>query len=71
MSILIEVARELFSMFVADAGLTVATLVLLVVVAAAMHWLALGPMAAGGLLLAGSVVILIEAAVRQARARRK
>ena len=69
MSILMEVARELLGMFLADARLTVATLAL-VALAAGLIALQVAPLAAGALLLLGCLAILVEAAAREARRRR-
>lgn len=67
MSIIIEVVKELFSMFVADARLAVGVLFLVALVAFLVDYLSFPPLAGGGLLLVGSLLIVIEATVRQAR----
>lgn len=67
MSILVEVVKELFGMFVADARLALSVLALVIVVAVLVDYLAIAPLAGGLILLVGSLAILIEAAVRQAR----
>lgn len=70
MSIILDVVRELFGMFVADLRLAIGVLVLVGVVA----WLANGlgePSAlCGALLLLGSLAIVLEATLRQARRTR-
>ncbi|WP_413988156.1 hypothetical protein ACMDCR_19265 [Labrys okinawensis] len=70
MSVLLEVLRELVGMFVADARLTIATLILVAAVAALVLGLRVEPLLCGGVLLAGCLVILIEAVLREARHRR-
>lgn len=72
MTLLREVLEELFSMFVADVGVTIATLL----VVATSAWLAEGslasPIAGGAVLLVGSLCVLIGAVWRSvARARAK
>jgi hypothetical protein len=69
MSLLIEVAKELLGMFLTDARLTIATLILVAAVGLLLLGLHVAPMLGGGLLLVGSLVIVIEAAVREARRR--
>lgn len=69
MSIIVEVAKELFSMFLADARLTTATLVLVAIVAGLVVALRVEPLLGGGILLFGSLAILVEAAVREAKSR--
>ena len=67
MSILRECWRELFGMFVADARLTIAILVVIAVAAAAVAagWVGLG----ATLLVAGSVAVLVASVMRAARRR--
>jgi hypothetical protein len=69
MSIIIDVATELLGMFLADARLTLATLVLVALVAGFVDALHYAPLLGGALLLFGCLAILIEAAVREARRR--
>jgi hypothetical protein len=71
MSLVGEVLKELLGMFLADAGLTTATLILVAVVAGLVLGLRVDPMAGGALLILGSLLILIEAAIREARRRRQ
>ena len=71
MKILAEVASELFSMFVADARMTLATLLLVALVAGLTHETIISAGAGGALLIAGSLAIVIEAAAREARRRPK
>jgi amino acid transporter len=70
MSILRDVFAELFSMFVSDAPLTAA---ILVVVASAAALAGLGAPAwlVGGALLLGCVAVLVESVTREARRRRR
>ncbi|AWC25213.1 hypothetical protein CO731_04707 [Aminobacter sp. MSH1] len=69
MSIIIEVAKELLGMFLADARLTTATLALVAVVAGLVIALRVEPLLGGCVLLLGCLAILVEAAVREARSR--
>jgi hypothetical protein len=70
MSIIVEVAKELLGMFLADARLTTATLVVLVaIVAGLVVALRIEPLQGGCVLLLGCLAILVEAAVREARRR--
>lgn len=68
MSILVDVAKELFGMFLDDAKLTAATLVLVAIVAALLagH---VEPLLDGAVLLLGCLALLVEATVREARHR--
>lgn len=65
MSIAKEVATEILGMFLADARLTAATLILVAVVAILVLVLHIEPLVGGGLLLLGSLAILVEAAARE------
>lgn len=69
MSIIVEVARELLGMFLADARFTTATLVLVAIVAGLVVALRVESLLGGSVLLLGCLVILVEAAVREARRR--
>jgi len=69
MSIIVEVAKELLGMFLADARLTATTLVLVAIVAGLVLALRVEPLLGGGMLLLGCLAILVEAAVREARRR--
>ena len=71
MRVLAEVARELFGMFMADARLTLATLLLVGIVALLSLAAHVAPLFAGAILLVGCFVILIEATIREARRRRR
>jgi hypothetical protein len=70
MSIVIDVAKELFSMFLADARLTTATLVLVALVGLIVVAMRIEPLVGGALLVAGCLAIVAEAAAREARRRR-
>ena len=74
MTIFLDVLKELWSMFVGDARLTIAILVLTGVVALSIRWHLidpeLHPLVAGGALLVGCLAILVEATVRETRSRR-
>ena len=67
MNILLDVAKELFGMFVADLRLATGVLCLVALVALAVDYLDVAPLAGGGLLLVGSLLIVIEATLRKAR----
>ena len=69
MRIVADVFKELFDMFVADAKLTLAILLLVAAVAGLVIGLRAGPYLAGGVLLLGCLAILVEAARRETRAR--
>jgi polyferredoxin len=69
MTIIIDVAKELLGMFLADARLTMATLVLVAIVASLVVALHVEPIWCGGVLLLGCLAILVEAAIREARRR--
>ncbi|MGJ4859660.1 hypothetical protein ACN6KF_005695 [Labrys sp. La1] len=69
MKTLIEVAKELIGMFVADARLTVAVLTLVTCSASLVIGLRIDPLWCGALLLLGSLAILAEAVLRGARGR--
>jgi hypothetical protein len=69
MSIIVEVAKELLGMFLADARLTAATLVLVAIVAGLVVVLRVEPLLGGGILLVGCLAILVEAAVREVKSR--
>jgi hypothetical protein len=70
MTIVLDVAKELFSMFLADARLTTATLVLVAVVAVIVVAMRIEPLVGGALLLVGCLAILVEAVVRETKRRR-
>ncbi len=67
MNIIREVLKELVGMFLADARLTLATLFLVGVVAVLVGVLRVGSLAGGGILVLGCLVILVEAASREAQ----
>lgn len=69
MNILIDVVKELFGMFLADATLTIATLVLVAAVAGIVLALHVEPLLAGAILVLGCLAILVEATLREARRR--
>jgi Flp pilus assembly protein TadB len=69
MSIVVDVVKELVSMFLADARLTIATLALVAIVAAFVLALHIEPLVSGSMLLLGCLAILVEAAAREARRR--
>jgi len=70
MTILVDVAKELFSMFVADLRLTLATLALIALVGSLAYLFRLDGALCGAALLAGCILILIEATFREARRRK-
>ncbi|WP_017233131.1 hypothetical protein [Pandoraea sp. B-6] len=69
MSILREVAQELLGMFLADARLTTATLVLVALVTALVLAVKVEPLWGGSLLFLGCLAILVRAALREAKQR--
>jgi len=69
MTLLREIAGELIGMFLADSRLTAAVLALVALVAGLVLALGLDPLIAGGVLLIGCHLILVEAALREARRR--
>ena len=71
MAILRDVVKELIAMFLADARLTAAILLLVAIVAGLNLGLDLNALWGGSLLLVGSIAILVEAGVREARLRHK
>jgi hypothetical protein len=69
MSIIGEVFKELFAMFLADVRLTFATLVLVAIVGALVDGLEVEPLLAGSVLLLGCLGILVGTASREAKDR--
>jgi hypothetical protein len=69
MSIIGDVAKELLGMFLADARLTTAILLLVVGLGGLIFVVQIEPLVAGGVLLVGCLAILVEAALREARER--
>ena len=69
MNILGDVFKELLGMFVADAKLTIETLVLVAIVGTLIFALPVDPLLAGSVLLFGSLTILVAAAVNEATNR--
>lgn len=69
MTLLREIAKELFGMFLADARLTGAILVLVAIVATLTESHAVAPLVGGGTLLIGCLAILVTAAWRETRRR--
>ncbi len=70
MTLVREIAGELIGMFMADARLTLAVLALVAITAGLILVLGVNPLLAGGALLVGCHLILVEAAVREGRRRR-
>lgn len=71
MTILLEVLKELYKMFMADMRLTLATLASVISIWAGLSNGFLGPVASGLILALLCVAVLIEAVLREARLRRK
>jgi hypothetical protein len=69
MKIIRDVLAELFSMFWADARMTAAILVVVVIAGALVNFTAINRPMIGVLLLLGCLAIVIEAAVRETRKR--
>ena len=71
MEIIKDVLVELFSMFVTDMRLTLTTLGLVVLAAILIIALQVNTLIVGLILLLGCFAIVIEATVRETKARRK
>jgi hypothetical protein len=71
MTLLADVAHELVGMFLADLRLSGAILVLVLSVAGLVLAVQAEPLIGGAALLIGCHVILVEAALREARRRRR
>ena len=71
MKTIVATLRELFRLFVDDGNLAVATLALVAVLAALVHFGTIGATPAAGLLVAGLVIVLAEAVIRAAHGRRR
>ncbi len=69
MKIINEVLAELFSMFWADARMTTEVLALVALVAVLINFTSINSLWLGGLLLLGSLAIVLEAAYRETRKR--
>ena len=69
MSIIGDVFKELFAMFLADARLTFGTLFLVAIVDGLVEGLHVEPFLAGSVLLLGCLGILVATASREARDR--
>lgn len=69
MTILKDVLAELFGMFVGDARLTAAILAVVAASAAAIELAGAPPLVGGGLLLVGSLAVVIGAVLLTARGR--
>ena len=69
MEIIKEVLLELFSMFVTDLRLTIATLALVAAVAVLVLVLHINALICGLVLLLGCFAIVMEAAIRETRSR--
>lgn len=70
MRIIADVFRQLFKMFVADMRLTLAILAGVAVVAVLLGQDIVGPLVAGLLLIVICLAVLVEAVLRETRARR-
>jgi hypothetical protein len=71
MTLLRDIANGLVGMFLADARLSGAIVALVLVVAALTLAFDVEPLIGGAILLAGCLLILVEAALRDARRRRR
>ena len=71
MTLLRDIANELVGMFLADALLTGAILVLVLIVAGLILGVGVEPLIGGGALLVGSLLILVGAALRETRYQRR
>jgi hypothetical protein len=70
MTIVLDVVKGLLGMFLADARLTAATLILVAIVSGLIARLGVDPILGGGLLLVGSLAIVVATAHREAGLRR-
>lgn len=70
MNILKDVLSELFSMFVADARLTVAILALVLITAILINTAIVPPLASGVFLLLGCIIVLFISVRREANRRK-
>lgn len=70
MRIVIDVTHELVVMFVADARLVAATLILVAVAAVPVLFLQTLPLVRGMVLAIGCPAILVEASLREAKRRK-
>lgn len=70
MTLVRDIASELLGMFLADARLSHAIVALVLLVAGLVRFAGVEPLIGGALLLAGSLLILVEAAAREARNRK-
>lgn len=68
MTILKDVVAELFGMFVSDGTLAAAIVSLVAVSAGLVRWATATPLIGGGILLVGSLLLVIESVRRTARA---
>ena len=71
MTLLRDIANELVGMFLADSRLSGAVLALVLIVAGLTNSLGVEPLIGGGVLVAGCPLILVEAAFRETRRRRR
>lgn len=71
MILLRDIASELVGMFLADARLTGAILVLVAIVAGLVISLGANPLIGGFALLLGCHIILVEAVIREVRRRKR
>jgi hypothetical protein len=69
MSVIGDVFKELFAMFLADRRLTIATLFLVAIVGGLVVGLHIEPFLAGSVLLLGCLGILVGTASREAKVR--
>jgi hypothetical protein len=69
MSVIGDVFKELFAMFLADRRLTLATLFLVAIVGGLIFGLHIEPFLAGSVLLLGCLGILVRTASREAKVR--
>ena len=69
MTLIVDILKELFGMFVADTRLTLGILFLVVIAGVLVTALRIEPLLAGGLLLFGCLAILVGAAAREAKGR--
>ena len=71
MKILLEVGAELFSMFMADARMTLITLILVAIAWALLNLTTVNPVWIGSALVFGCLANVVVAATREKRIREK
>jgi hypothetical protein len=71
MSVVVEVLKELWSMFVGDRRLTLLVLAVVALTALAAVALSAPPLVSGGMLVAGALAVLADSVMQAARRARR